>query len=87
MVNEIKHTPYEVEDSSNKRSRYAYDVVCNGRSYDRCQTIEDANKVADAFNNAKALLEACRAALEELYRVSPSRAAPIVRAAIQKATT
>lgn len=32
------------------------------------------------------LLEAAREALGELYRVSPSRAAPMIRAAIAKAT-
>ncbi len=35
---------------------------------------------------APEMLEALRAALIELYRVSPSQAAPIVRSAIRKAT-
>lgn len=68
-------TPEEREDAS----RYCIATV---EPREHGETL-DAN--ARLIAAAPDLLEACKAALSELLRVSPSQASPIVRAAIAKA--
>lgn len=79
-----KHTagPWKVIPSPHGRK---YKCVQYGKD-DMYTSLEMLPADARLIAAAPEMLEALRAALAELYRVSPSQAAPIVRAAIRKAT-